>query len=431
MKPDLSLSQRFTRAFALLAIVVAGFFCLVSFIAVEVIETQVVDARLDKIADALIGQHLRQEKITPPPEVSFYSDKSMPEALRTLKPGLQELQIDQRPVEALIRIEGGNRYAVVQEMNDFEHTEIIIFSALGVGFVASLILAALLGRTTAQHIVAPVKALADAVDGSVEPYALPSLESGDEIGTLARAFARRTEELQRFLLRERLFTGDVSHELRTPLTVMLGAAEVLKAQLHDRPLELVVAERMRRVAAEAAERVNALLWLSRAPERLGAIGTVLNPLIRAELERCKPLLDGKPVQIQFEETINVAVAAHAELVGIAIGNLLRNACQHTNQGTILIRLEPGMLMIEDTGSGIPESLRTNLFGRFVQGQPESGEGVGLGLSIVKRVIEHLDWQISLESPAGGRAGSRFIITFPVEHVDPGQKDTVPPASQSL
>lgn len=427
MKADLSLSQRFTRAFALLAIVVAGFFCLVSYIAVEVLETQVVDARLDKIADALIGQHLRQEQVSPPPEVSFYTNETIPEAMRALKSGLHELHLDQRPVEALIRFEGGNRYAVVQEMNDFEHTELIIFSALGVGFVASLILAVLLGRTTARHIVAPVKALADAVDASAEPSALPSLEDGDEIGTLARAFARRTEELQRYLLRERLFTGDVSHELRTPLTVMLGAAEVLKAQLHDRPLELAVAERIRRVAAEAAERVNALLWLSRAPEQLGAVRTALNPLIHAELERCRPLLEGKPVQCHFDETINVVVAAHAELVGIAVGNLLRNACQHTNQGTILIRLQPGTLTIEDTGSGIPERLRTHLFGRFVQGQPESGEGVGLGLSIVKRVVEHLGWQISLESPAGGRTGSRFIITFPVEHLDSDQQGTAAPA----
>ncbi len=410
MKADRSLKQRITRAFVLLAVILSGFFCLVSYIAVEVIESQVVDARLEKIADTLIGHHLKHEKFDPPPEVMFFANDAIPQVLRDKESGRHEVLLDQRAVEALVRIESGNRYAVVQELTEFEHTEFIIFSSLGVGFVSSLLLAVVLGLATARHIVTPFTALADAVGANANPSNLPSLDASDEIGVLARAFARRTDDLQNFLVRERLFTGDVSHELRTPLTIMLGAAELLKSQLADRPVQLAVAERLRRVAAETAERVSALLWLSRAPEQLDAPCIALNPLIRSELERCQPLLQGKPVTCRFEEVGNVRVEARPELVGIAIGNLLRNACQHTDQGEVLVRLESGHLTIMDTGPGIPESVRERLFERFVRGGKDSTEGTGLGLSIVKRVVEHLGWEVRLERPEAG--GSRFILTFP-------------------
>jgi len=409
MKVKRSLKHRITRAFVLLAIILASFFCLVAYIATEVIESQTIDAQLEKLGDTLIGHHLKKEPFDVPPEIGFHVNESIPDAFKNLKPGLQELAIEGRDFVALMRSEGGNRYLIMQDLADFEHLEFIIFSALGAGFVSSLLLAIALGLATARHIVAPVKALADAVDANVAQTALPSLDAADEIGTLARALARHTEELQKFLARERLFTGDVSHELRTPLTVMLGAAELLKTQLAGQPAQLATAERLRRVAAEAAERVSALLLLSRAPEQLGAPRVELNSLIRAEMDRCLPLLQGKPVEFRFDEQANVAVTARPELLGIAIGNLLRNACQHTDQGTILIQLAAGKLVIEDTGSGIPETVRARLFERFVQADSESAEGTGLGLSIVKRVVEHIGWDIRLEMPAAG--GSRFVLLF--------------------
>lgn len=405
------LKQRIARTFVLLAFILSGFFCLVTYVAVEVIEEQIIDTRLEKIAGTLIARHLKQEPLDPPPEIRFYANENIPAPLRDKEPGLHEIQFDQRDFEALVRFENGNRYAIVQEMVDFEHLEVIIFSSLGVAFVSSLLFAFLLGIATARHIVAPVTALADAITANVDPAKLPSLGVADEIGVLARAFAQRAGEMQRFLMRERLFTGDVSHELRTPLTVILGAAEVLKSQLADRPAQMATAERLRRVAAESAERVSALLLLSRAPEQLGTPRISLNAVIRSELERCEPLLKGKPVTCKFEEHDDISVEARPELAGIAIGNLLRNACQHVEEGSITVRLESGRLALTDTGPGLPESVREHLFDRFVQGRNDSLEGTGLGLSIVKRVADHLGWEARLEQPESG--GSRFVLTFPV------------------
>ncbi|MGV3655493.1 MAG: sensor histidine kinase [Noviherbaspirillum sp.] len=401
--------RRITLAFVLLALLLSSFFSLVSYVSVEVIESQVVDERLAKMAGQLIARHrmgLAQEL---PPEVSFFANGDIPAPLRTAPPGVHEAVLDQREAQALIIEDGADRYALVQDMEEFEHTEFIIFSALAVGSAASLALALLLGVATARRLASPLVRLADAVERDTPPHALPSQAAGDEVGVLARAFARRTEALQQYLARERVFTGDVSHELRTPLTVVLGAAEVLKSRLADRPIELAAAERIRRAAADATARIAGLLQLSRAPESLDPLPTEMLGVVRAELERCQYLLAGKAVDCALDFTGPVTVAARPELAGIVVGNLLRNACQHTEQGRIRISLSPTRLIIEDSGPGIPEAVRNRLFERFVHGDAGPDAGAGLGLSIVKRVADHLGWEVWLEGCESG--GSRFIVGF--------------------
>lgn len=412
MKPRLSLKQSISLTYILLAVIVAGAFSLVSYISVEIIEEQVIDARLSKMADRLIELQPGGRIPDAPPDISFMIDDGIPAELRQLPVGSHEVGLGNRHVHALLRDHGSSRYAVVQEVDELEHTELVILLSLAIGFAVSLLLAAVLGVVCAKRIIAPVAALAEAVGRNAGPTELPSLSAQDEIGILARAFAKRTDELQQFLQRERLFTGDVSHELRTPLTIMLGAAEVLTAQLADRPAQLATAERIRRVAAEAAQGVSALLLLARVPESLDAPRIVLNSIIKSEIERCRPLLHGKPIECRLDWSEEVSVHVRPELAGIVIGNLLRNACRHTEQGQVLVQLAAGRLVIEDTGSGIPQKVRERLFERFVHGDDlPAHEGTGLGLSIVKRVVDHVGWDIRLEIPQAG--GTRFVLTFPI------------------
>ncbi len=410
MTTSRSLKHRITRAFVLLAVTLAGFFTIVSIVAVEVIETQTIDVRLQEMSGKLIAHHLANENFDLPSDLSFYADGNMPGPLQTVPAGIHEFLMDGHEMQALVHIQDGKRYAVVQDMDEFEQTELVVFSALGAGFIASLLLGAMLGVTTARHIIFPVSELADAVSRNASATQLPSLESDDEIGVLARAFAKRTDELQQYLARERLFTGDVSHELRTPLTVILGAAEVLTTQLAEQPAQHAVAERVRRVAAETAERVSALLLLSRSPEFLDAPMISLNAVIRSEFERCQPLLIGKPIQCILELRENISVRVRPELAGIVIGNVLRNACLHTDAGTVTVTLEVGLLRIDDSGSGLPAHVQARLFERFVRGSPEAPDGVGLGLSIVKRVVDHIGWTVHYETSP--RGGSRFELRFP-------------------
>ncbi len=133
----------------------------------------------------------------------------------------------------------------------------------------------------------------------------------------------------------------------------------------------------------------------------------LAPLICPEIERYKSLLDGKPVVCRFEEQAAVSVKARPELLAIAIGNLVRNACQHTERGEVVVRLQHDAIVVSDTGSGMPDQVVARLFERFMHGARESVSGSGMGLSIVKRVAGHLGWSIRFERPAKG--GSRFVL----------------------
>lgn len=411
MKPRLSLRKRIALSYVLLTMAVAGAFSVVSYVAVKVIEEQVIDTRLAKMMDRLVAFHELGHAPDAPPDVRFLVDAGIPAELRQLPVGDHELTLSGRRVHALLRDHGASRYAVVQEVGEIEHTELVILLALAAGFIVSVLLAAVLGILSARRVIAPVAALAEAVGRNAGPTELPSLSAQDEIGSLARAFAKRTDKLQQFLQRERLFTGDVSHELRTPLTIMLGAAELLTMQLPECSPQHAAAERIRRVAAETSQRVSALLLLSRVPDSLNSPRIVLNTVIESEMERCQPILSEKPVQCRLEWTGRVWADIPPELAGIMIGNLLRNACQHTDRGTISVRLTPGRLVIEDTGMGIPDAVHERLFERFVHGSGGAGhEGLGLGLSIVKRVVEHIGWDIRHEVPEGG--GTRFVLTFP-------------------
>jgi signal transduction histidine kinase len=404
-----SLRRRLAAAFLLLTLVLCTFFSLTGRFAVRIAEKQLINDRLEKVATQLIDQYRRHE-LASAVEDNFYVNDEIPERFSRLRPGVHEVRHGDREVTVCIRKIGSDVFAVTDDTSDYATTERLIYVTLGAGFVTSLLLAAILGFLASQRIVAPITALAKAVDRNDPPSTLPALGTRNEIGTLARAFAKRTEQLQQFLADEKLFTGDVSHEMRTPLTIILGAAEVLKAQLADTPDKMAVAERIRRVAAEASERVGAMLLLSQSPRALNSAPLSLTHLIEREIERCQQLVVGKPVQIRFDHVAEVWIHARMELAGVAIGNLLRNACQYTEQGVVTVMLSPSQLIIEDNGPGIPDNVRERLFERFVRGGEQKQVGSGLGLAIVKRVSDHLGWQVRYDRPVDG--GSRFTLLFP-------------------
>lgn len=426
MKSSQSLRRRIAGAFVLLAFVLCSFFSLVAIFAVEIAEANLIDHNMSKLVDQVIVQHRQQQTMALPDDIHFYANAEIPLELRSFPPGIHEVESGEREMHIIVRMQDGNHYVLTDDTSDFEFIELLIFIAIGAGFITSMLLSIALGLTSAKRIIAPVSALAAAVERNDAPSALPSLDTQNEIGVLARAFAKRTDQLQQFLADERLFTGDVSHELRTPLTVMLGASELLKVQLAQTPDALLVAERIRRVAAEASERVGALLLLSQSREVLGSTRMSLTHLIAREIERCQPLLAGKPVQITFNDSKDIWIHARPELAGIAIGNLLRNACQYTEQGTVQVHATAQQLTIEDNGPGVPENVRARLFERFVRGNDNQHVGSGLGLAIVKRVVDHLGWQIAHETPSAG--GSRFILTFPPDALTATEQDL--PASRS-
>lgn len=359
--------------------------------------------------EQLLDGYHKGKVALPPMDLHFVSGAKLPVRLRALPSGLHEVELGGRGLHMLLVDENGERFALIDDQSDFEQIEMISYLVLALAFSASVLPALGIGRALASRVIAPVTMLAQAVEhGNLQDY--PTLlSSKDEIGALARSFDARTAELQQALSRERLFTTDVSHELRAPLTAMLGAAELLTVRLSESPELHAAAERIHRNGADMAARVSALLQLARTPESVSRDLLDLRSIVQREFERCRPLLEGRHVEVRLEAPEAVWLNTSAELAAIAIDNLLRNACLFTQQGVIMVRLTPATLMIEDTGPGLPESVRVRLSERFVRGSDNSRGGSGLGLSIVKRVAEHLGWNVRFDDQVGG--GSRFTLSF--------------------
>src|SRR3989338_1887854 len=410
MRHRSSLRKRIASAYLLLAVLLSGCFSIVAYLTVKNIEDKLIGVRLVAAADRLIENYLKGIDAAPIGNLTVSRGDAIAAELRSLPPGLHEIDLKGQALHVLIQQRGDEIFALVDDESEYERVEADIWIGLMFGVLACLILAAILGRVTASRVIAPVLALSEAAaKGELGPDT-PSLDANDEMGVLARALAAHTEEMKRFLAREQLFAGDVSHELRTPLTIILGAAEVLQVNLADRPELHPAVERIRRTAADTAERVSALLLLSRSPESVGSPLLDLESLVEHEVERCKPLLRDKPVSLRVEIQQPPRVFGRPELVATAVGNLVRIACQFTERGEVRVIVTSDGLSVEDTGIGVPEAVREMVFERFVRAAPDHVAGTGLGLAIVQRIADHLGWSVEFQArPAGG---SRFTLRFP-------------------
>jgi signal transduction histidine kinase len=311
----------------------------------------------------------------------------------------------------LIQQVGSQRYAVVDDESDFEAIENLTYIALGLAFPGGIVLALLMGWVSSSKVILPLTELASAVQDELRTETLPGLDATDEIGILARAIEDHTNQLGHALQRERWFTADVSDELRSPLTVLFGAAEVLERRLKNHPDLLTLTDRIRHNAADIAQKMNALLQLARVPESLRPSRVNLRPLIEQELQRCQPLLLGRPLAIELISTEDVRVPAIPDLVAIAVSHLLRDACLHTEQGVITVHLDTEGIVVESNNA---EALDTGEIRSFARHNHvyEDNKGQGLNLSIVKRVADHLGWVVRHTSVTG--ASTRYILAFDIE-----------------
>ena len=410
MRAAESLRRRIVVAFVSFSIILSLFIAVIAAVAIEGIEVHLVDNRLAEAARWASPRQAAGLSTEMPAGLRFHRGNDIPLSLRGLPRGVSEVDIDGAGLHVLTGADANGPYVVVDHESDYEKVELVVYSMFAAVLLGIMLFAAVLGRFLARRIVNPITELAAAV--ATGSSSLPLTGRGDELGILARALEAHTTELRAFLDRERFFTGDVSHELRSPLTVIMGAAEILMTQAGSDAIR-APAERIYRAAQEAAECVTVLLWLARAPE-LGRLPPVQVDAIAArEAERYRTLVADRPVTLRYQDGPAFAIHAPAELCAAAIGNLVRNACQYTERGEVLVRVGRGQVIVEDTGPGLPVAVRETLRkpGSIPVAVPSTGSaGTGLGLSLVRRICEYLGATLSYEDRASG--GSRFIIVFP-------------------
>jgi signal transduction histidine kinase len=411
------LARRIVIAFTLMTLVVSGAFALGIVGVVHFIEEQLVTEELSRDLDIVLNQDLAQGR---PPQLdasthffaSHLPEHQMPDAFAALGAGFTELIRDDEAYYVYVRDIGGNRYVLVQEQHEFEARENALFNVVLAGFLLTVLGAWLLGRLMANRVMAPVSRLANQVRhrDQLHPLAPPlALQyPDDEVGHLAAAFDSTLGQLRQTLERERLFTADVSHELRTPLMVVLGACELLE-QAELPPRAQRQAGRIRRAAEEMQDLVETFLMLARArPQQASFAGNASLQSVAAEQsERWGPLLAEKGLAFELLKEGEDRAVYNRTLLGAVMSNLLRNALHYTDSGTVRLVLGDGGFRVEDSGVGIPLAEQERMFQPFVRGAEERGEGLGLGLSLVKRICAHQGWEVGL-TPRQPQ-GSCFLV----------------------
>ena len=310
------------------------------------------------------------------------------------------------------------------EIASFEDTERALSSlqiSLAAAAIGTTVAGALLGVWASRRVLRPlshVSAAAVAIAGGRLDTRVARLDDPD-LGTLVNSFNEMASALQERIERDARFASDVSHELRSPLTTLTTSISVLEARRDEMPeraqaaLDLLVADVQRFSAM-----VEDLLEISRFDA--GAAKLHLETVRISELVL-------QAVATSTELDVPVAISADAAACTVAvdkrrlvrvIANLLSNAERYAGGATrveVTLADQDVLIAVEDSGPGVPEDERERVFERFARGTESagrrgSGEGVGLGLALVREHVNLHGGQVWVEDGAFG--GARFVVELP-------------------
>ena len=296
--------------------------------------------------------------------------------------------------------------------------------------IAVWITAALCARWLLRKTMLPLTRLvesAQSLDAANPGWTLAEIGTHDELDDLRRAFNDLLARLHEAYDRQRRFSSEASHQLRTPVAVMIGHLEV--AQRYERS-----GEQYRRVihlahkrSVELGQIVESLLFLSRSET------SMLTQLELLDLN-CwlKNYMESRPDNDRSSDIVlrsstqgSLWIKAQPHLLGQLVENLLDNACKYSRCGQPIVLVtakegESALIVFEDSGCGIAREDLTRIFEPFFRSSSTSRQrvpGVGLGLSVVERIVKAFGGTVTAQSEIG--RGSRFEVRLPMtEFSDP-------------
>lgn len=284
---------------------------------------------------------------------------------------------------------------------------------------------ALFSRRVCRQAIRPVVEMASCAKmlrGDQPGQLLPVAPSGDEVEDLGHSFNDLLTRLQEALQQQQRFAGDASHQLRTPLTAVLGQVEVALRQERSPDEYQRVLQIVRRRAGEMRQMVELLLFLARMPARTEPPDTrTIN--LAGWLGEYRRRWEDQPRAADMswpslDADAGWEIRTQPALLGQLVDNLLDNACKYSEAATpIRVDLEQRLggvtLTVSDEGLGIRAEDLPYLCDPFYR-SPEARRlgrpGVGLGLTVVKRIVTVLGGELRIDSQPG--QGSRFRVELP-------------------
>lgn len=296
------------------------------------------------------------------------------------------------------------------------------------GMFISIGLVVIVSIWMARYLTKPItqikNAAQDIADGNVDREI--NIERSDEFGTLADSLDQMasklradTEQIKQFAEKQRQFFADITHEVRNPLHTISGALEMLG-------MDKLTAEKKKkyiRSAKKQTERISRLFQDLKTLQRYDSdehfvetqefdIGPIAKHMEEWHGERAEE----KGIQLELDQKKCMAIGDPAKIEQV-IDNLISNAIKYTNEGTVSLKYETNdgevIVSVEDSGIGISDEHLDRLFDRFYRtdkARSRDKGGTGLGLAVVKSILNAHDTEINVVSEVG--MGTRFWFTLP-------------------
>lgn len=358
-------------------------------------------------------------------------------------PSLQRLQYDTTQHETLIMPSGellrvATRRTRGHDGEDFyvrlghslaalQQARKRLLLVFGIAIPLALLLSSFGGLVLANQALSPVDRITKAAEqiaaGDLSER-VPIPHQMDELGRLASAFNHMISRLQAAFERQKQFTSDASHELRTPLAVMRGELEIaLRRERSPEEYQHTLSSNLEEIS-RLSRLVEDLLMLARADAgraELRCEPVNLSALCQKTTEYILPLAEQREQTLTYQLPPQpVTIKADQQRIKQLLLNLLDNAIKYTDHGgTITLSLttenQQAVLSITDTGRGIPAEDVPHVFERFFRRSAKtadrSASGSGLGLSIVKWIVDAHGGSIEVQSNVG--EGTTFTVRFPL------------------
>lgn len=290
--------------------------------------------------------------------------------------------------------------------------------------VLSLVITVTLATLFVRHSLRPLQQMAqwaetEEMDLSLYPFKLTRMPW--EVKAIIQKWNKLLARLSETREQQRQFTNDLAHELRTPLSLVYGYLQ--RTQQRSQNLSQSQQEALAMAVAEA-QRMTQLLqnWLALERANNNVIPLDLKPLVLNELvtqvTQMTEKFEARTAQVQVPP-FSVKVMADRHQLMEVLNHLLDNAIKYSDaHEPITVKLiqshRQAIVQVSDRGCGIPLSQQSQIFDPFYRVDPSrsrSTGGTGLGLSLVKRLVESMGGEITVRSQPG--KGSTFILRFPI------------------
>jgi len=268
-----------------------------------------------------------------------------------------------------------------------------------------------------KHIAEAAKKVVQG-DFSVRIEPVSRFGADEKFNEIIDCFNTMTEELAGVETLRTDFIANVSHEMKTPLAVMQNYGTLLQTPDLDEKKRMEYAKGVTDASRRLADMMTNILKLNRL-EKQQIYPKTEEYDLGEQLCECllayETVWEKKNIEIETAIEESVKISADAELLSLVWNNLFSNAFKFTPEGgTVSVTLETdeeyAIVHVKDTGCGMTAEVGAHIFEKFYQGDTSHAtQGNGLGLALVKRVVDIMQGEIGVESAPG--LGSTFTVKF--------------------